>query len=48
MSLTNEQQERFQILLQQLQIPEDLINQYLQGGGIEKLVIDKANKKLAF
>ena len=34
MSLTNEQQERFQILLQQLQIPEDLINQYLHGGGI--------------
>ena len=48
MSLTNEQQERFQILLQQLQIPEDLINQYLHGGGIEKLVIDKANKSWHF
>ena len=48
MSLTNEQQERFQILLQQLQIPDDLINQYLQGGGIERLVIDKANKSWHF
>ncbi|MGR6019016.1 PolC-type DNA polymerase III N-terminal domain-containing protein [Bacillus paranthracis] len=48
MSLTNEQKERFQILLQQLQIPDDLINQYLQGGGIERLVIDKANKSWHF
>ena len=48
MSLTNEQKERFQILLQQLQIPDDLINQYLQGGGIERLVIDKVNKSWHF
>ena len=34
--------------VQQLQIPDDLINQYLQGGGIERLVIDKANKSWHF
>ena len=48
MSLTNEQQERFQILLSSCKYQNDLINQYLHGGGIERLVIDKANKSWHF
>lgn len=48
MSLTNEQQERFRILLEQLQIPENLVSEYLQGGGIQKLLVDKANKSWCF
>jgi DNA polymerase-3 subunit alpha (Gram-positive type) len=46
--LTQEQQERFRILLEQLQLPEDFINSYMQGGGIQKLLVDKPNKSWRF
>ncbi|GGE65264.1 PolC-type DNA polymerase III [Priestia taiwanensis] len=47
-SLTNEQKDRFQILLQQANIPEDLANQYLQNSGIVKLFVDKQTKQWCF
>jgi DNA polymerase III subunit alpha, Gram-positive type len=47
-SLTNEQKDRFQILLQQANIPEDLANQYLQNSGILKLLVDKQSRQWCF
>lgn len=46
--LTQEQKERFGILLEQLALPEAFINSYLQNGGIQKLLVDKRNKGWCF
>lgn len=40
--------ERFQLLLQQLAIPEDLVKEYFQQGTIEKLTIYKESKSWTF
>ena len=40
--------ERFQILLEQALIPEDVVQSYLQGGSIEKLQLIKEEKKWVF
>ncbi|MBC1603679.1 PolC-type DNA polymerase III [Listeria rocourtiae] len=50
MSITDaEKQERFQILLQQIGLGNDAVFQdFTQGGKIEKLVVDKANKVWEF
>ncbi|WLR52374.1 PolC-type DNA polymerase III [Bacillus tianshenii] len=46
--LTHEQKERFQILLEQLKMPETVISDHFQHGAIEKLTIDKSNKSWHF
>ncbi len=46
--LSNEQKERFSILLDQLNIPLEMREQYLQNSGIGKLIVDKTNKKWDF
>ncbi|MBU8906976.1 PolC-type DNA polymerase III [Desertibacillus haloalkaliphilus] len=40
--------ERFQLLLQQIQIPEDIVNEHFQGGKINKLTIYKEKKRWHF
>ncbi|ANB58410.1 DNA polymerase III, alpha subunit, Gram-positive type [Anoxybacillus sp. B7M1] len=42
--LTNEQKERFQVLLQQLDLTADEMVPYFSGAGIQKLVVEKGNK----
>ncbi|MFX3624656.1 MAG: PolC-type DNA polymerase III [Ectobacillus sp.] len=45
---TKEQQERFHILLEQLQLPEVFVSDYFQGGALQKLLVDKQNKSWRF
>ncbi|MGO4887743.1 PolC-type DNA polymerase III [Anaerobacillus sp. MEB173] len=40
--------ERFQLLLQQVSIPEDLVRSYFQGGSIQKLIVQKETKTWHF
>jgi len=47
-SLSDEQYNRFSILLEQLQIPTEIREQYLQNSGIEKLVVNKGTKQWYF
>ncbi|TXK86550.1 hypothetical protein FVE24_18915, partial [Parageobacillus sp. SY1] len=42
--LTNEQKERFQVLLQQLELTSDEFVPYFSEAGIQKLVIEKEKK----
>ncbi|KXG10586.1 DNA polymerase III PolC-type [Anoxybacillus sp. P3H1B] len=42
--LTNEQKERFQVLLQQLDLTADEMVPYFSGAEIQKLVVEKGNK----
>ncbi len=41
-------QERFRILLNQLETPEDLIEKYLRDGSIERLVVHQTKKEWEF
>jgi DNA polymerase-3 subunit alpha (Gram-positive type) len=36
------------MLLDQIQLPKPIVNQYFNGGGIQKLLVDKANKSWCF
>ncbi|WP_044893735.1 PolC-type DNA polymerase III [Bacillus alveayuensis] len=46
--LTNEQKERFQVLLQQLELTSDDFVPYFSQAGIQKLVIEKEQKRWHF
>src|SRR3954449_897033 len=48
MSVDSEKMERFQLLLQQLQLTEDAIVPYFSNAQIEKLVIEKQARKWHF
>ncbi|MGJ7921026.1 PolC-type DNA polymerase III [Neobacillus sp. LXY-4] len=48
MSDAQGKKERFQLLLQQLQMTEDTIFKYFENAQIEKVVVDKQNKKWHF
>jgi DNA polymerase III subunit alpha, Gram-positive type len=47
-SLTHEQKERFQLLLQQLELTSDEMMPYFEQAGIEKLVIHREQKQWHF
>ncbi|MFD3445501.1 PolC-type DNA polymerase III [Microbacteriaceae bacterium 4G12] len=47
-TLSKDQQERFRILLEQLQLPSNFVQDYFEGGGIQKLLVDKTNKSWCF
>ena len=46
--LTTEQKERFQLLLQQINLKDDYILKYFENAGIQKLVVDKEKKMWHF
>ena len=48
MDIESERIERFQLLLQQLQLTEDAIVPYFSNAQIEKLVIEKKARKWHF
>ncbi|MCP8969031.1 PolC-type DNA polymerase III [Ectobacillus ponti] len=47
-ALTEEQRDRFRILLEQLGMPESWRAEYFEQAGIEKLVVDTSNKSWCF
>jgi DNA polymerase III subunit alpha, Gram-positive type len=48
MQQSNEQKERFQLLLRQTGIPEDFCKQYFAEGSIERLELSRKNKQWTF
>ncbi|MGM9986519.1 MAG: PolC-type DNA polymerase III [Bacillaceae bacterium] len=44
----NEKHQRFQILLDQLKLTEDIVEKYFTDGEIEKVIVDKQNKSWTF
>src|SRR5690606_35705546 len=48
MELSPQQKERFNVLLQQLELTDDALVAHFENAGIEKLVIDKEKKAWHF
>ncbi|WP_139488948.1 PolC-type DNA polymerase III [Brevibacillus dissolubilis] len=48
MDTINEQKQRFQLLLKQMEVPADMINSYFHDGQIDKLEVYKQTKEWVF
>ncbi|MFD2116790.1 PolC-type DNA polymerase III [Paenibacillus yanchengensis] len=48
MSLSQEKRHRFELLLQQIGLPQDLIQSYFQDGYIDQVIVSKNNREWTF
>ncbi|WP_424765754.1 PolC-type DNA polymerase III [Paenibacillus sp. sgz302251] len=48
MTQTADKRQRFELLLQQAELPQELINQYFQDGYIDQVIVSKSNRKWTF
>ncbi len=48
MSQTNEKRQRFELLLQHIGLPQDLIQSYFQDGYIDQVIVNKNNREWTF
>ncbi|MDF2836905.1 MAG: polC, partial [Paenibacillus sp.] len=46
--MTNDKRQRFELLLQQAELPQELIHTYFQDGHIEQVIVSKSNREWTF